>query len=584
MLAPRLAGTGRVRLSRDGGRSYPQRFERNLSTSLPLVPAAVRIYGADGCCSAIFLDFDTAVDGLDRVLADVRMVTTWLYRHGVRWIEDHSPGGGRHIYIPLAERMPFEQARTLVEALASRHRSLDATPHQNLRHGCMRVAGSVHKRGGHQELDMSLTMAGSILDQPNTAAAITALTFSLRPEMDAVRIRRAQQAAPLVDEDSGFQGGLSARVLETAVHGTWDTSRYASPSEARQSVLAAAAGAGMELTDVQRRMQQGTWPGLAQFYTRYRPHSRAKALFRDWRNATSFVAKQRSAGEEKSVRKSPTSLPDTQGGSSTAPLRGSHDEHRFIRTWRNALLIREQGLKGSRKGLAQRMILRALGAAAHMTGSRFVEFGVRSLALASGVDHTTVAAHLRDLRASPESLVQLVSRGRGTHGDLYTLTVPQALQEASEQVSWRRGRLEAMRPVFRVLGMPAAFIYETLEHSPGPMGTSELASISGLGRSAASEALEILSAYGLSRRTSSGWEQVPGVCLESLAEQLGVTEELVRLRARYKAERALWRLWLARAGSYDQFLPSPGEDYPWELFVPPDVAEAEKRDIPSPVG
>lgn len=512
-------------------------------------------------------------------------MTSWLYQHGARWIEDHSPGGGRHIYIPLERRMPFNEARTIVEALASRYRSLDPTPHQNLRHGCMRVAGSVHKRGGHQELDMSLAMAGSILDSPNTVTVISGLTGSLKTEMEAAEARRTlvPSAAHSGDDDRPA-AGISARVLETAVHGTWDAGRYESPSEARQSVLAAAVAAGMELTDVQRRMQQGTWPGLAQFYARYRPHTRSKALFRDWRNAVSFVSKQRLEPQEKSVRKSPTSLPNTQGGYSAAPLRGSHDEHRFIRTWRNALLIREQDLKGSRKGLAQRMILRALGAAAHMTGSRFVEFGVRSLALASGVDHTTVAAHLRALRSSPESLVQLVSRGRGTHGDLYSLRVPQSLQEPAEAISWRRGRIEAMRPVFRVLGMPAAFVYEALEHSPGPLGTGELAAIAGLGRSAASEALEVLAAYGLAQRGAGGWEQSSGVCLESLAEQLGVTEALVRLQARYKTERAVWRRWLAHAGSSDPLLPSPGDDYPWELFVPPDVALTEKQALPSPAG
>lgn len=59
-LAPLLAGQPRVRLSRDGGKSYPQKHERDLTEGLPTSPAAVRIFGKDGTCRAIFLDFDSS--------------------------------------------------------------------------------------------------------------------------------------------------------------------------------------------------------------------------------------------------------------------------------------------------------------------------------------------------------------------------------------------------------------------------------------------------------------------------------------------------------------------------------------------
>lgn len=144
-LAPLLAGQPRVRLSRDAGKTYPQKNERSLTEALPTVPAAVRIFGKDGTCAAIFLDFDSSVAGIDWVLADVRAVQSWLHNCGGRWIEDYSPNGGRHVYIPLQQRVTFSEARDLVEALGSRYRSLDKSPHQNLRHGCMRTPGSLHK-------------------------------------------------------------------------------------------------------------------------------------------------------------------------------------------------------------------------------------------------------------------------------------------------------------------------------------------------------------------------------------------------------------------------------------------------------
>lgn len=68
---------------------------------------------------------------------------------------------------------------------------------------------------------------------------------------------------------------------------------------------------------------------------------------------------------------------------------------------------------------AVRMVLRALGDAAMKSGSRVIEFGTRSLDVAAGVDHTTVAAHLRMLREERDPLIDLIEGDRGLRGDLY---------------------------------------------------------------------------------------------------------------------------------------------------------------------
>ena len=574
-LAPLLAGQPRVRISPDAGKSYPQRFERELTDALPSKPAAVRIIGKDGTCRAIFLDFDSSVDGTDRVDADVYLVTAWLHDMGARWIADYSPNGGRHIYVPLEERVPFHEARELVEALGSRHRSLDRSPHQNLHHGCMRTPGSVHKRGGHQMLDMSLTMAYDIARRPNSKAVWNRLVADLAPEIAAARaFRLEQEYEPSIDTASDDEAtapvrGMSRTTLSIATHGLFDTNRYDSPSEARQAVLVAAAAAGLSLLDVERRMKQGIWPGLAQFFARYPSRHRFKALERDWRKAKAFLAAY-PAGKN-NVRISPTSQPNTQPAGVTASFaRGSDSEHRFIRTWRNALALAEVRYRERRDGMAKRMLLRALGAAAHMTGSRYVEFGTRSLAIASGIDHTTVAAHLKELRTESEPLVTLIESGRGTHGDLYTLVVPEALHADASDISWRKGKLHALRPVFRELGIPAALLYEALEHSPTPLSTTELLHATGIGRTAVSMALEVLAAWNLVARSSNkGWSVVTGTSLALLAEYFGVPEAVERQVARYRAERAAWRAWLAgHTADLQQQLLSPGDDYPWHLFEP----------------
>ena len=119
-----------------------------------------------------------------------------------------------------------------------------------------------------------------------------------------------------------------------------------------------------------------------------------------------------------------------------------------------------------RSSIGTRWVLRALGEAAMKTGSRYIAFGVRSLSIATGLDHTTVAAHLRALRDEPDPLIDLIENDRGLAGDLYQLRIPDDITTRATTISWRPGKLHALRPVFRELGHPAALVYEALEAHP----------------------------------------------------------------------------------------------------------------------
>ena len=577
-LALLLAGQPRVRLSRDAGKTYPQKHERTLTEALPTFPAAVRIFGKDGTCAAIFLDFDSSVAGIDWVEADVRALQTWLHSCGARWIEDYSPNGGRHVYVPLKERVAFSEARDFVEALGTRYRSLDKTPHQNLLHGCMRTPGSPHKRGGHQELAMSLSMAYDVARRPNSTTVWAAMNTDLAAEIAEVKALRLEGTFTLTAAEAPKiqhpAGRMSRKMQLMAQTGLYDTNRYASDSEARQAIVTGAAAAGLDLIEVGRRMLQGTWPGLASFYARYAARHRVPALRRDWLEAVAYLSKNPGTTVGKNnARISPTSQPNTQPpviqGNSLSS--NSPAEHRYILTWRNALRLREHSYTDSRTGLARRMVLRALGEAAHMTGSRFIEFGDRSIAVATGLDHTTVGSHLRVLRSEKDPLVTLVEQGRGTKGDLYMLTIPEDVRTAAEDLSWRKGKIRALRPVFRELGLPAAFVYEALEHSPG-LSTTEIVRLTRLSRTAVSEALEVMAAWNMvSRGKERGWSVVPSTSLKDLAEHFGVMEAVAAQLHRYRIERILWKEWLSKNVNTVAELLSPGEDYPWEAFEgPPD--------------
>ena len=140
-------------------------------------------------------------------------------------------------------------------------------------------------------------------------------------------------------------------------------------------------------------------------------------------------------------------------------------EYQWIRTWWTALGLLEHDRYTDRAGIGKRWVLRAMGEAAMKTGSRYVAFGTRSLSVATGLDHTTVAAHLRALREEDDPLIDLIENDRGLAGDLYQLRIPDEIAVRAGRVGWKAGKLHALRPVFRELGHPAAFVYEALEHS-----------------------------------------------------------------------------------------------------------------------
>lgn len=587
-----IAGRPRVRISRDGGRNYPQRHERDLTDELPTRPAAVLIHTGDGTCRTLCLDFDAkGPNGHAAVLDDVHLVSGLLHAAGAAWIRDRSPSGGRHLYVPLTEPLPFHRARELVEALAVLAPSLDPSPHRGLRHGCIRVPGSVHPSGGHQELESDLEQSLAVATHRNGKDSVERLWSELEDQRYLVRTRRAgeeqsgqaEQAHaghpdPLtaVAFPSGQAPAMSPGMLTTALNGTWDSSRYPSASEARQAVLVNAAGAGLALTDVQRRIQDGTWPGLAQFYARYSPAHRQAALGRDWREAQRYIGASTAGGT--AVRRTNTSPPPTQ--------RGAPNDFQFVRSWLNALSSAEHRYGNDRRGLTKRMLLRAVAEGCMKTGATVIAFGVRALAVAVGTDAGTISRHLKELIEEPTPLLKLVDRGRGVEADSYELVIPVHLAEVSHARSWRRGKVNALRPVFRELGVPEALVFEVLEQATTPLPVRDIVTETGLSRTATNDALAVLQSWRLSRVTGGLWQTSPAISdtyLEALSERLGVAEMVLAQISRYRTERAEWHAWLQLRAEMQSAGFITDLDYAnllWELNEPP----PDYGDDPPPTG
>jgi len=540
LTAMRLAGSPRVRLGvlRSHGRvEYPRSHERDLTEVLPRVPAAVRVYGSDGCCVALCLDFDAK--GLHSPAAAARdhdVLGHLLDVLGLRWFSDIAPTGGRHIYLPLDFRLPIDEAVEIVEALAVRFRTLDPGPHRSAISGCIRTPGSVHAAGGYQRLVSSVDDVERAFLWPNSRDDVETLCGAIAGDIEIARERRRAAAVVELDIDAPSDGPvepLSARLLAIARDGVWDVQRYGQDrSAARQAVITGCAARHWTVQDVYQRLTDGTWPGLAALYAKYRtPAGRLRALRADFAAAQRYLALSGHSPAH-SVRKSTTS----------ALLSRRGDPHGDIRTWRAALAATEEHRLPGRAWLSARFVLRALGEAAHKSGSLQVSFGCRSLAEAAGLDHSTVSVLLRRLEGT--GWARRIRRGWGEHADTWELTIPEDLRETVTTVRWPRGKIHALRPAFRSLGHVCALVFEAIEQERAT-SVLDLSRTIQMARSSVHEAVEMLLSWRLVERVEGRLVACPER-LQQVAEYLGADVDLYEQMMRHRRERALWRAWLAR--------------------------------------
>ncbi|MUK02804.1 hypothetical protein GM708_13235 [Vibrio cholerae] len=270
--------------------------------------------------------------------------------------------------------MPAAEARQVIEALRHRTPSIDPSPHRNVTDGCIRVPGSAHKRGGHQMLVTPLTDAHRILTRRNPPAALTALREALAPELH--RVEREQQnrqtraaAATLAlraptaaaseragepvhgSTDPDVAGVRSESVLRTVARtGVYDTSRYASDSEARMAVLNHFAACNWTVDQVHTGMTSGQFTGLTALYGT----KTDRLLTREWANAQTWTAtKAGSQAPARSTGKSyapncntsptqptPPTLPARLQSISSSTTSKSSCTRSLIVTWKNSGRLR----------------------------------------------------------------------------------------------------------------------------------------------------------------------------------------------------------------------------------------------------
>jgi hypothetical protein len=582
-------------VSLDGGKTYRRRGRRLIGSAPPRQPAAIPIYDGTGRTRLLVIDLDSKKTSVDQVVRDLATACSMLENAGGRVIVDRSPSGGHHVYLPLADPITLGEARAIARAIAARLPSADPQPMLNSQTGVIRPPGSLYKGGkGHQQLITPLSIAYDVLRHPSSPAVLGELRGELAPELAA--LSRPDDHGSLSDDlaDAPWQplpGGarqLTARYAQMAATGIYDTNRYASPSEARQAILCSAVAAGLQLTDVAKRIETGLWAGLSSFYQRYHRAHRRVALARDWREANRYVQKQRAQTPvESSVRHCDTRGSDTHAG----PLGASGPTaYQQVRVWTAAV----DHYAPDHFTPDQHMLLRTLAEAGQKTGSTEVEFGVRSLSVAAGKKtHQALAKNLVALREQEDPFIELVEQHQGVVADRYRLRLPHRFDDQLLQNKpWRRGKIHGVRAPFRELGPIAALSYEALETAEQPRSARQIAETLRRSPDAVNNALAALAAWDLAERVPGGWQLSPRADLAAVAEALGVLDEVREQLDRIRAERRQWWDWLgvrrlhttdtterARVGARVEQPPAedePPPEQPWHEIVPPALPEDEQ--------
>ncbi len=580
-LVPSLAGAPRVRVSWDRARTYRKGRFGSIARHDPAHPVTVPVYDtAAGTGRLIAADLDikraTGPDPAGQVAAEATAIATLVAAAGGRCITDISPGG-RHVYILFASSLPWTELRNLTRALARRFGTVDPAPACSP-DGQISPPGSRHRSGGWRALHGPLEDARTAVEQPCGPQVWERLTAELAAELAAVAPgATAEDAAAAVAADRAELAADAAAPRRSrrplsgpldAIARTGRTGRYPTPSEARMAVLCSAAARGWSLADVQAAIRAGRWAGLASLYPRAGEQGRMKRLLtREFERATAFAGKGRRVrnSDTSDIHHPPTPLDDL----------GAVITYGVIRRWLTMILIAAEDpdrmRSWGRQAVSVRLVLIALGLAAMVSGSPRISFGVRNLALRSGLSADTVAAVLAMLRDEPDPLIKLAKRHRLDKADTYDLVIPAAYEESTQWRRRRAGLIDAVHPAFLVVGKVEALVYQaltTMEETG--RGVARSARISA---SATAEALRVLAEHGLAEHGPEGWRRGPAR-LDDVADATGAAE-IYRERADgYDKDRDLWRekiaSWLAPKPSpaVDDDPPLPIDDILPQMRLP----------------
>lgn len=521
-LAPAIAGRPamRVLVRRKNRATYPETAQRPLSPAVPTIPAAVMVWDATGRLPVLALDLDAKNGhGPRQATADAVKAVDLLTEVGLYPVADRGPTGGWHVYARLPQPAAAWEVRQVVAALGAFLPSLDPGPLTNPVHGCIRPPGSVHKTGGHQRLVGRLDEAVAAFTTDPAADSWQRLC----ERINAAEAQPEPDPAPhaVASAVVGARRRRIAGAADTLARtGTHPARSFASPSEARFSVVCHAVNAGWGLADIENAMRTD-WTWLKCSYG----NKHHTALARDFTKAKKRRSKQR---VDRPVRISDTSRHNSQRGVPT--LLNGDDVHLALRRFTTHA---RQHSRNNDFSPTLRAVLNAVIWAGHVQGRLLVNVGVRSLAEQAAVHFDTVALMLHEL--ADRGLITRVTQARGIDADVWRINI-----ELGEGHRPARGRRVGLRPVFRTLGGHlVGEVYETLVDAVDPLAVADLTRTLGYDRRRIHEALLLLAGWDLARTSSEGW--IRGQANpDALAKRLGGYDHWKAQHDLHVSQRADW--------------------------------------------
>lgn len=546
--APVIAARRSMRLYDPTTRKYVSAGP--LTVRRPALPAAVPLFSR-GRAGVVALDFDTKHHGHASVVADTQRLLAWLTECGGRAVVDESTSGGRHVLIPLApgRTVTADEVRPLLRLLAARLPTLDITPMTNDKTGCITVPGSQCKEGGYRTLvDLDADAASDILTVGSDAGTLARLEALLGGTGRAIASPidahiRAETSAERVlgnSDDARLHPRFCRStppprcVLDFARTGRIDTRRWPSRSEARQSVITHAVLAGASTAAILARVTEPAWAGVRAAYARYAEPERA--IRRDTARALDWAA---------------STLPDPVRdiGHKQKHTGGTYDP--VLRSW----LTHAQTWVASeflhrRDRWTTHAVVQALAWATAVSGQIVegvptVGVGGRSLSIAAGMlPESTVWSVLERLRDMEGSPLLLIERGVGQNPDRYALVPTPAGRAAPLDTSTGPAEVESVHPAWSVIGWRHRVLYDAVVAAARPLTPDELFTAIGVGRTSGYEALLDLRVAGL-LTVENNHIGVGPVELDDIGHRHGLTSAVRARIVRHRAERIVWREWLA---------------------------------------
>jgi hypothetical protein len=275
----------------------------------------------------------------------------------------------------------------------------------------------------------------------------------------------------------------------------------------------------------------------------------------EWAKAQTFTAPTTSAKKppyrpgQKSAHNCYTSLTSLTGGSPTlTPSPEPRALQQLVNDLENVLyaVLDDRLMEHGRQGIHLRFLLRAVFAYMRTMNTNILDVGCRTFAVALGKHHATIARLLPVLEDASAGVLTRIHRGRGKNADTYAVQLPQQFQQLARDLTWRKGKIHAIRPVFRALGDVSALAYEAIERGRHSPTTADLTRTTGISRRALTDHLARMEALQMIRRHHGRWQLITTTNLTQLADRLGATEDREAQLTRYRKERAAWHAWLDR--------------------------------------